>query len=1211
MKKHFGDGFIHLRNRTAYSLARGAIPVSKLIALAQTHKMPAVAISDVDYMFGVLEFATQAAEHGIQPLVGCDFAVCIAAGASLTKQQQNNTNFEQRQPNDLYHGRLLAFATSAQGYQNLMAISSHAASKSLQLQEDAPSEPYGKPVLYLEDLAPLSKDLLVLDSGWMGPAGQAILKNQPQHAKIITERLSAIYSGYYYIELMRTERKQEKATEQTLIDLAYELNLPLIASNDCHYPDHSFWNAHKVLVAINASPNIDGHEGVYETGQHFFKSAQDMRTTFSDIPEACDNSLHIAQRIAFMPTPCEPLLPKINHLSTKTTTNEVVDVDTKDSQNTKITDHFNIKTLTKAGDILKEQALAGLAVRLKIIADASDHDLYQKDDYYKRLQHELVIIDDMGFSDYFLIVADFIAWAKKQHIPVGPGRGSGAGSLVAWSLTITDINPLKFDLLFERFLNPERISMPDFDIDFCQEQRERVIQYVQQKYGSERVAQIITFGTLQARAVLRDVGRVMGLAWSQVDKLCRLIPNNPSAPVTLKQAIEQEPALREQINSEAENQKLVDIACQLEGLYRHASTHAAGVVIADRPLQELVPLYRDPRSNILATQFNMKWVEKAGLVKFDFLGLKTLSILALIQTFIQKRSDHPTIDFSNLPLDDQNSFTLMQNANTVGVFQLESSGMREVLQQLRPDCFDDIVAIVALYRPGPMDNIPAFIKRKHGHEKPEYLHPLLEPILSKTHGIAIYQEQVIQMARTLAGFTLGSADLLRNAMGKKIKSEMERQRRLFIEGAKKLHQIEGPLANKIFDQMAAFAGYGFNKSHAVCYAMIAYQTAWAKANYPAEFFAASMSFELNNTDKITSFLRDMNTNKIKWKPPDINQSGVNFEITYGSSTNDHDLEPCVQYGLSAIRNVGYSAMEQCIDLRIETGPFQNIFDFVERIPANLINKRALENLARSGAFDVLNPNRRQLFLSAQLLLQYGNDIQNDRATGQSNLFGDSKTFEIRPQLPACDDWPLEAKLTGEFEACGCYLSDHPLSIYQTQLSQLKIVQCSDIADKSGTIRMAGSLTSKRIINAKHGQVALLQMSDASGSFEVTVYDRLLQQIRPLLETSELLLMDIAIDSSSQRETPRLLVHNIVSLHEKLRGENATGLQIVVTTQQPLEVIHRLFKEHAKQGHERVEFCLKQTNIGNIRVKLPNSYYISAQLQKALRSIPGVHSLNKL
>ena len=730
---------------------------------------------------------------------------------------------------------------------------------------------------------------------------------------------------------------------------------------------------------------------------------------FADLPEACDNTLVIAQRCAFIPRFRKPILPAFGAAG------------------------------TDEPAALREAARAGLAARLASPAlAAADHQPYRE-----RLEFELETIIQMGFAGYFLIVADFIQWAKRQGIPVGPGRGSGAGSVVAWALTITDLDPLRWGLLFERFLNPERVSMPDFDIDFCQDRRDEVIRYVQQKYGRDRVAQIITFGKLQARAVLRDVGRVLAMPYGQVDRLCKLVPNNPAHPVSLEQAIAGEPQLQQQRDSDEAVARLIEIALRLEGLYRHASTHAAGVVIGDRPLSELVPLYRDPRSDMPVTQFNMKWVELAGLVKFDFLGLKTLTVLARCLELLARRG--VALDLESLPLDDRPTFDLLSRGDTVGVFQVEGAGVRDMLKKLRPDRFEDIIAVVSLYRPGPMENIPRYIAVKHGDEQPDYLHPLLEPILKETFGIMIYQEQVMQIAQVLAGYSLGAADLLRRAMGKKIQSEMDAQRQQFVAGAVE-RGVERPRAELIFDQMAKFAGYGFNKSHAAAYALVAYQTAYLKANHPVEFMAASMTLDLGNTDKLAHFRPELDRLGIKLLPPDINRSEVTFAVETDPKTGD----PAIRYALAAVKGVGAQAMADIVAERGRNGPFRDLFDFATRLDTKSFNRRQFESLVKAGAFDCLDPNRAQSFAAAELLLRQASRAAEDRESRQENLFAGiaglgHSGFAARPSLPLVPDWPPVEKLTHEFDAIGFYLSAHPLDPYGRSLERAGILRWADLS----------------------------------------------------------------------------------------------------------------------------------------------------------------------
>ncbi|MEK9922139.1 MAG: DNA polymerase III subunit alpha, partial [Rhodospirillales bacterium] len=721
-----------------------------------------------------------------------------------------------------------------------------------------------------------------------GAINRLIRENQFERAETRLNHLKKLFPNRLYVELQRIDLPEEIEVEPNLIKLAYSLELPLVATNDVRFGTAEMHEAHDALLAIADGRRLEDTDRRRSSENYCFKSASEMTLLFADIPEAISNTIVIAKRCAVMPEPRDPILPG-----------------------------FETEAGRDEAEELKAQAEQGLARRMATLEiDQEKQKLYQE-----RLAYELNVITQMGFPGYFLIVAEFIQWAKAKGIPVGPGRGSGAGSVVAWALTITDLDPLQFNLLFERFLNPERVSMPDFDIDFCQERRDEVIAHVQQKYGSDKVAQIITFGKLQARAVLRDVGRVLGMPYGQVDRICKLVPNNPANPVTLSQAIDGEPALQEMRKTDEQVGTLINIALKLEGLYRNTSTHAAGVVIGDRPLNKLVALYRDPRSEMPVTQFNMKSVETAGLVKFDFLGLKTLTVINDAVKLLKNRGID--LDIDRIPLDDKKSFELMSSGNTAGVFQLEGSGMRDMLKRLKPNRFEDIIAVVALYRPGPMDNIPSYIARKHGAEPVAFPHPMLQSILEETYGIIIYQEQVMQIAQVLSGYSLGGADLLRRAMGKKIKSEMAAQREIFVKGAVE-RDVDEHKASEIFDLVDKFAGYGFNKSHAAAYALVAYQTAYLKANYPVEFIAASMTHDMHNTDKLGLFRRELDRIEAPLLPPDINASNPVFTV---EKNNDGKLG--VRYALGAIRNVGRPAALAIVDSR-ETGPFQNLGDFSKR-----------------------------------------------------------------------------------------------------------------------------------------------------------------------------------------------------------------------------------------------------------------------------------------
>jgi len=1004
--------FVHLRVHSAYSLSEGAIRIKELVKLCQKQAMPAVAVTDSGNLFGALELALAAAEAGVQPITGCQInlrrseprpASGPGAGKPLPPDQ------------------MVLVVQNAAGYANLMALVSKAYLE---------SEAGDAPQIGLETLDGRTDGLIALTGGPQGPVGRALAGGQDDAARAVLERLARLFPGRLYVELMRhsgTLGALEDRIEPALVDLAYACDLPLVATNDCYFADAGMAEAHDALLCIAEGRYLAETDRRRLTPDHRFKSAAEMRALFADLPEAVDNTLVIARRCSFLLKPVKPILPPYPDAA--------------------VAGHSEAEEL-------RLQARAGLERRLEQQVRAPGMAAAAREDaarpYRERLDFELGVISGMKFPGYFLIVADFIKWAKQQGIPVGPGRGSGAGSVVAWALTITDLDPLRFGLLFERFLNPERVSMPDFDIDFCQDRRDEVIRYVQDRYGHDRVAQIITFGKLQARAVLRDVGRVLQLPLGQVDRICKLVPNNPANPVTLQQAIDGEPQLQQHRDGDPNVARMMAIAMKLEGLYRHASTHAAGVVIADRPLDRLVALYRDPRSDMPVTQFNMKYVEQAGLVKFDFLGLKTLTVL---QKGVELTGQ--AIDLANLPLDDEKTYALLGRAETTGVFQLESSGMRDVLRRLKPNRFEDIIALVALYRPGPMDNIPKYIRVKNGEEPADYLHPSLEGILKETFGIMIYQEQVMQIAQVLSGYTLGGADLLRRAMGKKIQSEMDAQRQSFVDGAR-AHGVEASQAGMIFDQVNKFAGYGFNKSHAAAYALVAYQTAWLKANHPVAFLAASMTLDLGNTDKLNVFRQELVRLGIRLLSPDINRSAEIFTVE-----TLPDGERAIRYALAAIKGVGAAAMALLVAERQRHGPYRDLYDLARRLDSKVINKRQLENMARAGAFDGLEPDRARVLASVETLMRYGQAANAERQSGQVSLFGGGGGPALTPpELPAAAPWdPLE-KLRHEFDAIGFYLSAHPLDAYAAPLRRLEVVRVADLPARlarggSTRYRMAG------------------------------------------------------------------------------------------------------------------------------------------------------------
>ena len=1137
--------FIHLRVHTAYSLSAGAIKVKELVGLCKANIMPAVAITDTGNLFGALEFATACAEAGVQPIIGCEIAlVAHEAGEG------------QRAPRD--RERVVVLVQSETGYRNLLALVSRSF-----LDSDAAAEP----AIALTDLAASSEGLICLTGGAEGPLGRLLADGQDEGAGIFLGALKAAFPGRLYIELTRHGMPNEARTEAGFVDLAYEHDLPLIATNDCYFPDSDFFEAHDALMCIAQGKVVEDTDRDRLTPDHFFRPAAEMRALFADLPEACDNTVVVAQRCAFMPVPRRPILPAFP-------TPDGVD---------------------EAG-ALCEAAQAGLEARLAALPAETD-----KAPYQERLEFELKVIISMGFAGYFLIVADFIQWAKRQGIPVGPGRGSGAGSVVAWALTITDLDPLRFGLLFERFLNPERVSMPDFDIDFCQERRDEVIRYVQEKYGRDRVAQIITFGKLQARAVLRDVGRVLGMPYGQVDRLCKLVPNNPAHPVTLAQAIAGEPLLQQQRDADTAVARLIRIALKLEGLYRHASTHAAGVVIGDRPLAELVPLYRDPRSDMPVTQFNMKWVELAGLVKFDFLGLKTLDVLQQVVALLEARGVE--IDLAQLPLDDAKTYSLISRGDTSGVFQLESAGMRDNLRKLKPNRFEDIVAMNALYRPGPMDSIPNYIKCKNGEEQVHYPHPMLEAILKPTFGVFTYQEQVMQAAQIMADYSLGGADLLRRAMGKKIKSEMEAQRATFVSGAVK-NGIEQKQANFVFDLMEKFSGYGFNKSHSAPYALVAYQTAYLKANHPVEFLAASMTLDMGNTDKLNQFRQEAGRLGITMLPPDINRSGVDFTVEPDPKTGN----PAIRYALAAVKGVGAQAMRDLIVERDANGSFKDLFDFARRLDTKGFNRRQFESLVKAGAFAAIAPNRAQSLAAIDLLLRQASRAAEERGSRQESLFGGIDSgFAERPLLPVVEDWPPVEKLQNEFDAIGFYLSSHPLDPYGKSLERAGILRFIDLAsalaaNASTRFRLAGIVVGKKErTSARGNRFAFVSLTDTSGVFEITVFSDVLGQSRELLDSGQPLI--VTVDVRSEEQSFRLTAQKIEPL-DNVVAHAAAGLKVFVGAEEALTRLKGLFQREAVGGRGRITVVLDLPE-SEVEVALPGGFRVDPRIRAAVKSLPGI------
>ena len=1147
--------FVHLRVHSAYSLSAGAIKIKELYGLCKKQEMPAVAVTDAGNLFGALEFSVTLSGEGIQPIIGCELGIRAPA------QEPGRQNKGPPEPEPV-----VLLCQNERGYRNLIEL----VSKSFMETDGAET-----PQVSMDDLAALSGDLLCLTGGPGGPVGKRLLEGNAAAASATLARLAEMFPNRLYVELMRHGMAEQDRIEGALVDLAYAQNVPLVATNNVFFAQRDFYEAHDVLLCIAEGVTVNVTERRRLTPEHHFKSAAEMRALFVDLPEACDNTLVIARRCSFWVKKIKPILPPF---PTESGRDEVAE--------------------------LRAMSHEGLTGRLNLQVfpvqppDADRAAIEKK--YRDRLDYELGVIETMGYPGYFLIVADFIQWGKRQGIPVGPGRGSGASSVVAWALTITDIDPIKFGLFFERFLNPERVSMPDFDVDFCQDRRDEVIRYVQDKYGRDRVAQIITFGKLQARAVLRDVGRVLQMPYGQVDKISKLVPNNPAAPVTLQQALDGDEQLRAMRDNDEGVGRLIGLAIRLEGLYRHASTHAAGVVIGDRPLNKLLALYRDPRSDMPVTQFNMKYVEDAGLVKFDFLGLKTLTVIDRAVQLVNQRGT--PLEVLTMPLDDQKSFEMLTRGETVGVFQFEGAGMRDLLKKLRPNKFEDLIAVVSLYRPGPMDSIPEYIAVKHGLQAPDYMNPAIQHILEETYGVMTYQEQVMQIAQVLGGDTLGGADLLRRAMGKKIKAEMDAQRKLFQDGAAK-NGVDAPTAELIFDKMAKFAGYGFNKGHAAPYALIAYQTAYLKANHPVELMAASMTLDLGNTDKLNVFRQELQRMGVKLLPPDINRSQVDFSVEGAGE------DAAIRYALAAVKGVGAEAMKAIVAERTRKGPFKDLFDFAERLDSKQFNKRQFENLAKAGAFDQLNPNRAQSFAAAETIMRQAAAAAEERSTSQLGFFGGTGGVTLKkPPLPAVVEWPSMDRLQQEFEAIGFYLSAHPLDPYETALKRIGVVPSGKLvahlmSGKPGRVRLAGIVGSrKERTSAKGNRFAFVTMSDLTGMYEVMLFSEILAQARPLLDSGQPLL--ITCDAKLEEDNVRLNGQAIDTLDNAAAASSA-GLSVVLQDPAAIEAMKAVFRRDIGSGKTGRVRVVMSTEQHRVETTLPGFFPIGGQTRASVKAIPGV------
>lgn len=1186
-------GFVHLKAHSAFSLLEGALPIKKLASLTEHHGMPALALTDSNNLFGALEFCETFAGNGLQPIVGVSLSVGFDGpenrDPNVHDQTSGNANPRDPKANGQINfdvGRLTLLAATHEGYGNLLKLVSRAHLLS----------PAATPQAQISEFEGHTDGIIALTGGEYGPVDVALKNDQHAEAGRRLDRLKALFGDRLYVEIQRHGTRGGSRHETALLKLAYDHTIPLVATNEIYFEGPDDFEAHDALLCIAEGRYVVEDDRRRVTPDHCFKSAEAMHSLFADLPEALANTIEIARRCHVRSPARDPILPRF----------------------VSETAEGGADALLKAeADELRRQAEQGLRDRLKVIPLA---DGFTEKDYFDRLAFELDIIIRMKFPGYFLIVADFIQWTKAQGIPVGPGRGSGAGSVVAWALTITDLDPLRFGLLFERFLNPERVSMPDFDIDFCQDRRDEVIQYVQQKYGADRVAQIITHGKLQARAVLRDVGRVLQMPYGQVDRLCKLVPNNPANPVTLQEAIAGEPKFQEEADREPIVERLLEISDKLEGLYRHASTHAAGIVIGDRPLDELVPLYRDPKSDAPVTQFNWKMVERAGLVKFDFLGLKTLTVLQKAVELIAK-GHGIEIDLAKVALDDGPTFELLAKADTVGVFQLESTGMRESLKRLKPDRFEDIIAMVALYRPGPMDNIPTYINRKHGEEEVDCLHDLLEPILKETYGVIIYQEQVMQIAQVMAGYTLGEADLLRRAMGKKDKREMAKQRARFVDGAVK-NGVKKSDAAFIFELVDKFAGYGFNKSHAAAYALVSYHTAYLKANFREEFLAASMTLDMQNTDKLALFSSEAKRSGIAVLPPSVNDSGVEFSA---EPPRNGAQRGAIRYSLAALKNIGASAVETIVSERDQNGPYRSLADVAGRLKTKAVNKRALETLAAAGAFDDLEANRARVHGNVDVILEQAQRSERNAADGTMELFGAVSDAGNDLVLRRTQSWTETERLQKEFEAVGLFLSGHPLDQYKRVLEKLNVTPYSEFEAKTdlgtSTGRLAGIVVSARARRSQRGnKFAFAMFSDTSGQFEAVLFSDTLAAAGDLLEPGTAVLL--RVEAERDGDTVKMRAQSLESL-DAAAAKAVSGLSIhldlanVNDTPRCLQEVKAALSAHQLPdgtngpGSGVVRLVLDANDGGeNIAFHLKPRYDVSPSHLGRLKTIDGVAKVDE-
>ena len=1142
------NNFVHLNTKSDYSLSEGALTIEKIADLCSENNMPAIAVTDTNNLFGALEFSETVSKSGIQPIIGAKIKI------------KTPNEFIIDPENEIYRYFYINLLSQNEvGYENLLFINS--ISYTQNSSENA--------FITLDQLFERKDGLIALTGGYQNIFNNLLFHNRYDWATNLIKRFKQEFVSNLYIEIQRIGDPIQIQSEKSLLKLSYENEIPLVATNEVCFENPDYYDAHEALLCIDKKEYLSQTNRKKFPKETYFKSAQEMSLIFADIPEAISNTLEIAKRCSSRPKPKDPTLP-------------------------------NFSTQDKSeNDILIEDAKRGLQKRLDFKFEI-ENNLNNKEsilnEYNERLKKELNIIIDMQYSGYFLIVADFIKWSKYNKIPVGPGRGSGAGSLVAWALEITDVDPIKFGLIFERFLNPERVSMPDFDIDFCRDRRDEVLNYVSQKYGENQVAQIITFGKLQARAVLRDVGRVLGIPYGQVDYLCKLIPFDPSRPLSLQESIDNEPKISEEADNDEKVRRLINIALKLEGLKRHTSIHAAGVVISKDNIYKDVPLYSDPDTKTYLTQFDMKHVEKAGLVKFDFLGLKTLTLIDNCVQLIETKGFN--FDIDKIDLSDSKTFEFLSTGETTGIFQLESPGMQETLRQLLPDALEDIIALVALYRPGPMQNIPTYIERKHRREKPEYIHDKLQNILKETYGVIVYQEQVMGVARELSGYSDGEADLLRRAMGKKIQKEMRDQRKRFVSGCieRGIKDIE---AQNIFDLLARFADYGFNKSHAAAYALISFQTAYLKTHYPLEFFAASMTLDINNTDKLAIFQQELLRMEIKLYPPDVNSSDVYFV------TNQEGIK----YALGAIKNVGIESMKDLVAERNKNGPFNSFDDFLDRVNSSIANKKTLEALACAGAFDSLEIKRENIFNQSNEIVKSLKDFKLKSDSNQGDIFGNNDKFSYK--FFKTDKWTESTKLIKEFEIVGFYFSGHPLSAYKQSLIENNVrdyatIHKSKELQNSKNILVAGTLLAKKEKRSARGNAyAFLNFSDTTSIYETIIFEANLRKYRDELIVGQSYV--VGADFTEDNGQIRVEIKKVYNLNDIVNTNNSKksklSRKVLKINTNSLTAIQLIKQLDIPKGECPIVLFFEDK-----KIKIGDHFEINDILAEKIRKIPEIISV---